>query len=131
MPILNVKVGAVRTPELTRGVAATLLELTASILRKDPRLTSIAIDYVDPEDWIVGGRSLAEQHKSSVYFDIRITDESNTRDEKARYLREAFAALSRLLGNLHEESYIHIIDARAGAYGYGGLTQEFRYQQPA
>ena len=130
MPILNVKVGAVRTPELTRKIAASLLELTASILRKDPRLTAIAIGYVDPADWIVGGRSLAEQGKAAFYFDIRVTDESNTRDEKARYLREAFAALARVLGEVHEESYIHVIDARAGAYGYGGLTQEYRYQHP-
>ena len=130
MPILNVKVGAVRTPELTRKIAAALLELTTSILRKDPRLTAIAIDYVDPADWIVGGRSLAEQGKAAFYFDIRVTDESNTRDEKARYLREAFAALARVLGEVHEESYIHVIDARAGAYGYGGLTQEYRYQHP-
>jgi 4-oxalocrotonate tautomerase len=130
VPILTVKVGAVRTPELTQRIAATLLELTASILRKDPLLTAIAIEYVDPADWIVGGRSLAEQRKSSVYFDIRVTDESNTRDEKARYIREAFAALARLLGDLHEESYIHVIDARAGSYGYGGRTQEYRYQHP-
>ena len=130
MPFLHVKVGAARTPELTRKIAATLLELTASILHKDPRLTAIAIDYVDPADWIVGGRSLAEQGKASFYLDIRVTDESNTRDEKARWIREAFAALARLLGEVHEESYIHVIDARAGAYGYGGLTQEYRYQHP-
>ena len=128
MPILNVRVGAVRTPDLARNIAATLLELTASILGKDPRLTSIAIDWVDPADWFVGGRSLAEQGKTSFYFDVRVTDESNTKDEKARYLRGVFAALRGLLGDLHEESYIHVMDVRAGAYGYGGLTQEYRYQ---
>jgi len=128
MPILNVRVGAVRTPDLARNIAATLLELTASILGKDPRLTSIAIDWVDRADWFVGGRSLAEQGKTSFYFDIRVTDESNTKDEKARYLRGVFAALRGLLGDLHEESYIHVMDVRAGAYGYGGLTQEYRYQ---
>jgi 4-oxalocrotonate tautomerase len=25
-------------------------------------------------------------------------------------------------------SYIHVIDARAAAYGYGGLSQEYRHQ---
>jgi 4-oxalocrotonate tautomerase len=24
-------------------------------------------------------------------------------------------------------SYVHVIDARAAAYGYGGKTQEYRY----
>jgi 4-oxalocrotonate tautomerase len=82
----------------------------------------------DPEDWIVGGKALSEQGKSSVYFDIKITDESNTKAEEAKYIREAFAAFSELLGDLHHESYIYVQDVRAAAYGYGGKTQEFRYQ---
>jgi len=28
---------------------------------------------------------------------------------------------------VHEESYIYIHDVRAEAYGFGGLTQEYRY----
>jgi 4-oxalocrotonate tautomerase len=129
MPILNVKISAAKSPAMTARIADMLLELTIRILHKDPQVTAIAIDYVDPHDWIVGGTSLAAQGKSSVYFDIKITDETNTKTEKAQYIREAFAAFAALLGNLHEESYIYVQDVRAAAYGYGGLTQEFRYQQ--
>ena len=131
MPILNVKISAVKSKEMTNAVSHILLELTTRILHKDPNLTSIAIDYVDPEDWIVGGKSLAEQRKSSVYFDIKITDETNTKDEKAQYIREAFDGFAALLGNLHEESYIYVQDVRAASYGYGGVTQEYRYQAAA
>jgi 4-oxalocrotonate tautomerase len=127
MPILNVKVSAKRSAELTKAISGILLELTSRILHKSSEVTSIAIDYVDPDDWIVAGRSLTEQGKSSIYFDIKITDEMNTKTEKAQYIREAFAAFSQLLGNLHEESYIYVEDVRAAAYGYGGLTQEYRY----
>jgi 4-oxalocrotonate tautomerase len=129
MPILNVKVSAIKSKEMTANIAATLLDLTTRILHKDPDVTSIAIDYVDPDDWIVGGRSLTEQGKSSVYFDIKITDETNTKTEKAQYIREAFAAFGKLLGNLHDESYIYVQDVRAASYGYGGHTQEWRYHQ--
>jgi 4-oxalocrotonate tautomerase len=131
MPILNVKVAAARTPELTRAISTLLLDLTSSILGKKPELTAIAIDYVDPQDWIVGGRSLAEQERSSFYFDIKITDETNTKAEKARYIQACFAGFERLLGNLHPESYIHVEDVRAAAYGYGGRTQEYRFQHGA
>jgi 4-oxalocrotonate tautomerase len=130
MPILNIKVSAKKSAELTQSISSILLELTARILHKKPEVTSIAISYVDPDDWIVGGRSLSEQGKSSIYFDIRITDETNTKAEKAQYIREAFGAFSRLLGNLHEVSYIYIDDVRATAYGYEGLTQEYRYHHP-
>jgi len=127
MPILNVKVSAKRSNEMSRRISTLLSELTTRVLGKDPSVTSIAIEYVDPEDWTVGGKSLAEQKKNSVYFDIKITDETNTKAEKATYIREAFAAFSELLGDLHEESYIYVQDVRAAAYGYGGKTQEFRY----
>jgi 4-oxalocrotonate tautomerase len=131
MPILNVKVSAARSPELSRQIAAVLLDLTSRILGKKPDVTAIAIDFVDPDDWLVAGRSLREQGKSSFYFDIKITDETNTKAEKERYIAEVFAAFGRLLGNLHEESYIYVQDVRAASYGYGGRTQEYRYHHPA
>jgi 4-oxalocrotonate tautomerase len=129
MPILNARVSAVKSTEMTRAIAELLLDLTTRILHKKREVTSIVIDYVDPADWIVGGHSLAEQRKSSVYFDIKITDETNTKDEKADYIRQAFDGFGRLLGDLHEESYVYVQDVRAAAYGYGGETQEFRYQR--
>ncbi|CAN5690410.1 4-oxalocrotonate tautomerase family protein [soil metagenome] len=127
MPILNVKVSGTRSPDMTRRISEILMELTAGILHKDPRVTSIAIEYVDPQDWIVAGKSLAEQGRSSFYFDIKITDETNSKAEKAQYISKAFEAFAALLGNLHEESYIYVQDVRATAYGYGGRTQEYRY----
>ena len=130
MPILNVKISAKKSAGMSKAISDILLELTGRILHKKREVTSIAIEYVDPDDWIVAGSSLTEQGKSSLYFDIKITDETNTKAEKAQYIREAFAAFSQLLGNLHEESYIYVEDVRATAYGYGGLTQEYRFHHP-
>ncbi|WP_433935853.1 tautomerase family protein [Sorangium cellulosum] len=127
MPILNVKISAQPSPELVRQVTETLLDLTTRILHKKRELTAITFDFVRPEHWVVGGRTLAEQGKRSFYFDIKIVDGTNTKDEKAAYVAAAFEAFARLLGELHDESYIHVHDVRADAYGYGGLTQETRY----
>jgi 4-oxalocrotonate tautomerase len=127
MPILNVKVSASPSRELSAKINAGLLELTSRILRKNPDLTAVAIDYVPPEHWYVGGRTLAEQNKNSFYFDIKVVDGTNTKDEKARYIAEAYAFFSQLLGELHPESYVYVQDVRAEAYGFGGKTQEYRY----
>lgn len=129
MPILNVKVSATKSPELTHQIAELLLDLTSRILKKDRRVTAIAIDFIDRDSWVVGGKLLSEQGKNSFYFDIKITDETNTKAEKAQYIREAFDGFARILGDLHDESYIYVQDVRAAAYGYGGLTQEYRYHQ--
>ena len=127
MPILNVKVSAAPSPDLSAHINAGLVDLTQRILRKNPEVTAVAIDYVPPEHWYVGGKSLRERRQNSFYFDIKIVDGTNTKDEKSRYLAESFKFFEQLLGDLHPESYIHIQDVRADAYGYGGKTQEYRY----
>jgi len=127
MPILNVKISQPANPDLTQAISETLLELTTRILRKKRELTAIAIDYVPPEHWVVGGATLAAQGKNSFYFDIKVVDGTNTKDEKAQYIAECFAAFDKLLGPLHEESYIYVQDVKAEAYGFGGWTQEYRY----
>jgi 4-oxalocrotonate tautomerase len=127
MPILNVKVSGKKSAEITKQINELLLDLTYRILGKKKEVTAIAIDYVDHDSWFVGGHSLSEQGKNSFYFDIKVTDETNTKDEKAQYIQDAFEGFERILGNIHEESYIYVQDVRATSYGYGGKTQEYRY----
>lgn len=126
MPILNVLLSGPAHAQTTQQVAVMLANCTSRILRKKPELTSIAVRYVEPEHWIVGGQSLAAQGKSSAYVEIKITDETNTRAEKAAYIQAVYDGLLELMPNLHHESYIYVDDVRAGAYGYGGKTQEYR-----
>jgi 4-oxalocrotonate tautomerase len=127
MPILNVKVSGTKSAETTKQITDLLLDITTRILKKKREVTAIAIDYIDKDCWMVGGKLLSEQNKNSFYFDIKVTDETNTKDEKAQYIKEAFAGFEKILGNLHQESYVYVADVRATAYGYGGKTQEFRY----
>jgi 4-oxalocrotonate tautomerase len=100
------------------------------VLGKLRDLTAVVITFVDPVDWYVAGRSLADLKQSSFYFDVKVVDETNTKAEKARYIAEAFAAFEGLLGALPPESYVYVQDVRAAAYGFGGRTQEYRHQHP-
>jgi 4-oxalocrotonate tautomerase len=129
MPILNVKVSGDKDAAVTKKVTALLLDCTTRILKKKANVTAITIQYVPRDCWVVGGELLSEQNKNSFYLDIKVTDETNTKDEKADYIREVFAGFKGILGDLHDESYIYVEDVRAAAYGYGGRTQEFRYHQ--
>lgn len=127
MPILTVKVSGRKSAARTRSIGEMLMERTTRILGKRHDLTAIAIDYVDHDAWFVGGKLLSESGKNSFYCDIKITDETNTKDEKAAYIKAVYEGFAQLLGDLHEESYVYVQDVRAAAYGYGGRTQEFRY----
>lgn len=127
MPILQVTLSGSPDRAKAAQVAAALSALTAAHLRKDPALTSVAITFLPDEHWFVGGPSLAEAGRASFWLDIVVVDGTNTKDEKATYIAEVFAAMEGLIGPLHPESYIHVREVKADAYGFGGRTQESRY----
>ena len=126
MPILNLRLSTPPDARQSAAIAATLSQLTAQLLHKAPELTSVAISHLDAAHWFVGGPSLQAQGKASFFLDILISDETNTAAEKAAYIAAVFAAMHEHLGALHDVSYIHVHDARQAAWGYGGLTQQFR-----
>jgi 4-oxalocrotonate tautomerase len=109
------------------AIAAEVNKLSATFLNNDPKVTAIILQRVEPEDWFAGGKSLADQGLASVWLDIHVTEGNKTKDEKAKFIAETFKAMGKLLGPLHQESYIHVHEVRGDAYGYGGLTQERRY----
>lgn len=131
MPILTVLLGTAPDAKLASQVADDLLGLTAEHLGKRPELTSIAVQFVDPAHWFIGGQSVARSGHRTAFVEIRITDETNTKAQKARWISAVNAALARQLGPLHDTSYVQVQDVRAAAWGYGGRTQEARGLVPA
>ena len=127
MPILQVTLSGTPDTARARTVAATLSGLSARILRKDPKLTSVAISFLPADQWFVGGESLAQAGLASFWLDIAVVDGTNTKDEKAAFIAATFAAMAEALGPLHPESYVLVREVKADAYGYGGRTQESRY----
>ena len=126
MPLITVQYTSQRQVPKA-DIAASITKLSADIMRKDPNVTAVIVQSVDPADWFAGGRSLAEQKLASVWVDIHISDGTNSKDEKADFIAATFKTMDDLLGPLHNESYIYVHDARADAYGFGGVTQERRY----
>jgi 4-oxalocrotonate tautomerase len=58
---------------------------------------------------------------------IEVTEGTNTKDEKAEFVAQAFRLLGEAVGNVSPASYVMIHDLRGDAWGYGGQTQEYRY----
>ncbi len=129
MPHTVIHLSGAPDAALARRAADTVAHLTQRVLGKQLPVIATAVQFIADDQWFVGGESLAALGASAFHLDISITDETNTKAEKARYVREVHAAFAALLPRLHEVSYVHLIDARAAAYGYGGRTQEWRHQQ--
>ncbi|HWV52108.1 tautomerase family protein [Pseudorhodoplanes sp.] len=127
MPIINIAVTGKPDPALSQRLGSEVTALTKAHLRKDPTVTAVAVNYVDPRHWFAGGKSLAAQNANTFWLDIKVVDGTNTKQELSDYIERVFAALSEILGKMHNESYVLVHEVPAPAYGYGGKTQEFRF----
>ena len=127
MPYLNLKLCGEPSQETADLIAKCLTDLTAEILKKKRELTAVAVEFVAPSHWYIAGASLADQPLRSFYLDIKVTEGTNTKDEKGLYAARVFAGIEAIVGTFAPVSCIVIHEVRADAWGYQGQTQEFRY----
>lgn len=129
MPHIVLQLSGNKNVDLMHQAVKIIEELTLVILKKEREVIATTVSFICDDQWFIGGEPLSRIGGSAFHADMSITDETNTKAEKAQFIRALYQALSALRGDVHKTSYIHLIDARATAYGYGGHTQEWRHQQ--
>ncbi|MEO8542551.1 MAG: tautomerase family protein [Burkholderiaceae bacterium] len=125
------KLSVPESVDTTKKAAAVLTQITAEVLGKSQELTAVVVEYVQPQNWFVAGASLLEKGSTSMYLDIKITEGTNTKDEKAYFVAKVFSSLEAIVGPLAMASYVVIHDVRADSWGNQGETKEYRYIQGA
>lgn len=127
MPCLTITLSGQPSSATCEAVASTLTDLTEELLGKKRELTAVLVESLPRERWFTNAQPLTTSGKNSFYLDIAITSGTNTKQEKAAYIRQVFRALEQLLGELDPASYIIIREISADAWGYQGVTQEYRF----
>ena len=128
MPMITVRyVTPKGTPELPGQIATLASRLAAEQLKKDPKVTAVLVEDADPNDWFVAGSHPTELGLSAYWIDVKVTAGTNLKTETTAFIKAAHDGMQKLLGNVHEESYVllHAVDGHA--YGFGGRTQEGRW----
>lgn len=131
MPTLTVRYATPLPPtsataDRKGAVARRLSELTERLLSKKRAVTAVIVEEVAASDWFIGDRSLADLGRGSHHVVVRVTEGTNTKAEKARYIAAVHEAMAGLLGDIRPESYVVVEEVRADAWGFGGETQEHR-----
>lgn len=129
MPYLTLRVAGPESTELSGQLAEILLKHTTTILRKDAESTGIVIEFLPTQHWFVGGKRVSDLQGTLFFLDVKVTEGTNTKGERERYIREVFADLEAVLGPLAGASYIVVHAVRGDCWGYQGQTQEHRYVQ--
>jgi 4-oxalocrotonate tautomerase len=126
MPAINLKVSGQENPALAKELAKTISSLTKEILNKKPEVTVITVSFIPDYLWFINSESLAELKKNSFFLSIKISDSTNLKDDKAKFIEALHNSLAAILGNVHPVSYTAIEEMKADAYGYEGLTIEYK-----
>ena len=124
MPFINVKLNAEESEELREKVASIVLDNTSDILNKKRDVTSVLVEFIPRNNWCIGDKKAI-----TFYLDIKITKGTNTKDQKSNYIKAMYGDLRNLIGEINAASYIVLDEVEADAWGFEGLTQEFRYIQ--
>ena len=128
MPMIHVQYA---TPKARQGLVPAIAEavgrLTSTVLGKAADVIAISVEEAHPANWFIAGKSLEQHQLAAFWVDVRITDGTNEREEKAAFVAAMFEEMKKLLGPLHNECYVYVDEVRGDAYGYGGLTQNERY----
>lgn len=122
MPYINVKTNVKQSDELRKKIVDIILENTTNILNKKPEVTSVLVEFVPFDTWNINKDNL-----KTFNVDIKITKGTNTKNQKAQYIKETYLNLKEILGDITPASYIIIDEIEGDSWGFEGLTQEYRY----
>lgn len=122
MPYINVKTNVKESDELRKKIVNIILDNTTNILNKKPEVTSVLVEFVPFDTWNINKENL-----TTFNVNIKITKGTNTKDQKASYIKETYFKLKDILGDITPASYIIIDEIDADSWGFEGLTQEYRY----
>jgi 4-oxalocrotonate tautomerase len=127
MPIIELKVSGQENPALAQQLATEISRLTKEVLKKKPEVTVVTVSFVPVYLWFVNSVSLEELKTKSFHLNIKISDSTNLKVDKADYIEAVHKSLTALLGSIHPVSYTAIQETKADAYGYEGSTIEYKY----
>lgn len=127
MPFINLQVSGKENPVLAKELATVISQLTKDVLNKRSEVTVVNVSFISDELWFVNSESLAELKTKSFHLNVKISDSTNLKVDKASYIEAVHHSLTTILGNIHPVSYTAIQEMKADAYGYEGLTIEYKY----
>lgn len=115
--------------DVEQALAADITALLREDLHKDPDVTVVSVQLVPGERWFVATERAI--HSTGAHCEVSITAGTNSAEEKAAFLRNAYDLLVKHLGTLPEAAYVALYELDGRSYGYNGLSQHQRHAQLA
>ena len=127
MPFIDLRVSGQENSALAKQLATEISRLTKDLLNKKPEVTVVTVSFVPESLWFIDSVPVANSKTVTFHLQIKITDSTNVKRDKANYIKAVHDSMASLLGSIHPISYTAIQEMKADAYGYDGITMENRF----
>lgn len=126
MPYINIRLGKNLDNEQRIQLFEQTTTLMNTVMRKRRKVTVVHIQESEPQQWSTNSIPLSAESTVGAYVDIKVTDGTNTVDEKAEMVSQTVKMLNDVVGIMQEACYVVIDDLPADSWGYNGKTQAAR-----
>ena len=126
MPYINIRLGAKLNNTQRDQLNQQTTLFMNTIMGKRREVTVVHIQEDDPKQWATNSISLNKEDPTGVFVDIKVTEGTNTPEEKSEMISQTVKMLQDTVGTLQEACYVVIDDIPANSWGYDGKTQAAR-----
>ena len=126
MPYINIRLGKNLNNEQRIQLFEQTTSLMNTVMRKRREVTVVHIQESEPQQWSTNSIPLTPNSPPGAYVDIKVTDGTNTIEEKAEMISQTVKMLTNVVGIIQEACYVVIDDLPADSWGYNGKTQAAR-----
>ncbi|MCG8427915.1 MAG: tautomerase family protein [Chromatiales bacterium] len=126
MPYINIRLSSSLDNEQRKQLHEQTTLLMNTIMGKRREVTVVHIEESEPQQWSTNAQPLTAHEPTGAYVDIKVTDGTNTPEEKAEMISQTVKMLKDIVGTIQEACYVVIDDIPANSWGYNGKTQAAR-----
>lgn len=126
MPYINIRLGTTLESSQQQQLYEQTTTLMNSVMGKRQDVTVVHIQESEAQCWSTNSRALNASKPIGAYVDIKVTQGTNTVDEKSRMITETVKMLKDIVGVVQEACYVVIDEVPADSWGYDGKTQAER-----
>lgn len=126
MPYINIRLGVKLNNTQRDQLNQKTTLFMNTIMGKRREVTVVHIQEDDPKQWATNAIALNKEDPTGAFVDIKVTEGTNTREEKAEMILQTVKMLQGVVGTIQEACYVIIDDIPANSWGYGGKTQAAR-----
>ena len=126
MPYINIRLGCKLNEKQREDLNKKTTHFMNTIMGKRREVTVVHIMESEPKQWATNSNQLTIEEPTGAYVDIKVTDGTNTPEEKSEMIYQTVKMLKDVAGTVQEACYVVIHDIPANSWGYNGKTQEER-----